>query len=388
TFGFPKTFQKPSVDDPQYSDNVPEIADLLDYPLSQDDLSYVHVVASYVRDAGKIRFSQPSGSDMNFVMDEILQLSQDVAGMKLESQIGILPLHLLDSNVARFRISDALPEHNRNALCKHAVSDFFESVWIHQPRNGLNQLTPFQASEQNQPIFQAKLEGIVTFLEQLARRPASRDLYQDYDFDRLRYRLGLIQTPGSIDAKGEARHQSLLWFNNNHVKTVSPEKVSETYILTAWETATACRSDEAAIALGAEIQKKYESRFSEISLARWVAPWLRKALRDRNLNAGLEKLSEAIQLDRSWRMSRELSQLLQWKAELISRLGNPEDAAQAWLQAIELEFSPPVMCLRAVIELENDSPKVAETLCRELILRFPDRHFCRVLLQNWLNQKF
>jgi hypothetical protein len=120
-----------------------------------------------------------------------------------------LPITLMDAAVWRIRLPAALDAATRSQLLREWVEHFYEHVWIRQPRRSLGTaqnaaLSPADSASgpaRTDVALQARLEGLVTFREQLALRPSMQHLYQGYPFDRLRRRLGLEpRDPSLIEA--------------------------------------------------------------------------------------------------------------------------------------------------------------------------------------------
>jgi hypothetical protein len=275
-----------------------------------------------------------------------------------------------------------MPAPRRDALVRAAVADFLESQWIHQPRHGLNGQTPLAASQNADLAMKARLEGLVQFAEQMARRPGSRPIYQDYDFDRLRYRLGLVQQPGKDDAKGETRHKALLWYNMGYIHTVPPASIAHEHLRTAWETATACTVDPLAITLGEQIQARHQPLFEQISVARWVAPMLRRDLRENALGQALEHLDEAIRLDGQYRSGSDHARLMLWKAQATSRLGTAEAAQKAWAEACAAPGALSIWQFDAVTELAEANQAIG----RDFAGRQPGTAFVGGLVRQYVEQ--
>lgn len=343
-------------------------ADLLDKPL-QEGPAAVTVMASVIATGGKLKISAPASAESGLFFRDLTQLLQWLTGDKIAVDHGVLNLSIIDASVARFKLPADLSPLRRDQLSKQAVADYFENQWIHQPRHGLNGMTPLAVSSESKAGWKARLEGLIGFQEQMARRPASRPIYQDYDFDRLRYRLGLIQQPSKDDTKGEALHQSLLWYHLGYVQSAAPAKMSEPHLITAWETATACTDDGLAIRLGDEMRNRNPLIFSEIPIGRWAAPYLRNFLKEGNLPGALDLLDHALTIDKKYREGWDQAKLLMWRGQAYSRLGSPSDAATAWIVACEHPDAPQIRRFDSItdlIEMEEAGTEVLSLCARWL----------------------
>ena len=365
-------------------------ADLLKRPLKASDECPVPVAASAIVNGPVVRFSAPaspeSGAFFRELADQVKFLSDQDAGYPQVS-VGVLPLTMLDAAAARFRVSPDPPEARRNAIVKAATADFFERQWIGFPRVGLGGRTPLAASREASPTLRAKLEGIVQFQEQLARRPACQALYQDYDFDRLRYRLGLTTPPGKDDAKGEARHKALSLYDLNAVKTMAPEALSDDDLAVAWATASAGQDDLLAIRLGQALRDRGDAALGRVSLSVWAAPFLRRCLADGRFDEGLALLEFAIELDQRSKDGSETADLLVWKAQLATRSGDAERASAFWKDACAHTDAPPIRAYEAVIELwtlpEGTGPA---TTFAKAMTQSVDNAYVRALLSRAIDE--
>jgi hypothetical protein len=64
---------------------------------------------------------------------------------------------------------------------------FFEETWIHRPLKALSNIPPVDAA--GQPTLRKKLLGVIQFIQECAQATPTRD----YDFNRLRRKLGLLE---------------------------------------------------------------------------------------------------------------------------------------------------------------------------------------------------
>jgi hypothetical protein len=318
------------------------------------DDRFVRILASVVEVGEVTRFSAPAGPSSGLFFRELTDQCRFLQGgdnpPRLE--VTVLPIALLDAAVFRFRLpTDTAPE-NRDRLTREAVADYFESEWIEQPRYGLNRRTPIQAAAEPSAALRAQLEGIVHFQEQLANRPGRQALYGNYDFDRLRYRLGLTSPPGKDDVKGEACHKALSLYDPSFIRTVRPESLKPEEVPIAWKTAADVHNDPKAIEFGTLLAERMPDVLAQISLETWVAPFLRRSLQGgSNAASDRAKLDFALKFDAEVNQGRETPKLLKWKAELASRLGDSAAASEAWKAACEHPGSPPINKYEAVVDL-------------------------------------
>ncbi|MBI1324569.1 hypothetical protein GC170_15485 [bacterium] len=329
-------------------------ADILDRPLGVADETLSAVTASVVSSDESARFSAPASPSAGLFFRELIDqwrfLEESHRPAKID--VTVLPIALLDAAVFRFRLPENLPESHKERLPLEGVAAYFESEWVEQPRYGLAGRTPLDASIDALPATKVRLEGIIHFLEQLAHRPGRQALYGNYDFDRLRYRLGLTSPPGKDDAKGEARHKALSLYDPNHVRRLKPEGLSPEDLAVAWETAFAVHDDDSALRLGAYIAETAPAALVGLSMADFVAPFLRRWLSEGpESDSGQKWLDFAMKTDAELHAGRDMHRLLEWKAELATRRGDAPAASLAWKAACEHPSAPPIFPYEAVIDM-------------------------------------
>ncbi len=329
-------------------------ADILDGSMQGADDSFVNVSASVVSSEGSARFSAPASPSSGIFFRELIDQWRFLEDSERPAKIDmtVLPIAMLDAAAFRFRLPDDLPESRKEHLTHDGVAAFFESEWVEQPRYGLAGRTPLDASIAMNSSTRARLEGIVQFLEQLARRPGRQSLYGNYDFDRLRYRLGLTSPPGKDDAKGEARHKALSLYDPNHVRSLKLEALSPEDLAVAWKTAFAVHDDTSALRIGTYVAEKSPAALANLSMADFVAPFLRRWLSEgTESDSGRVWLDFAMKTDVDLHGGRDMHRLLEWKAELATRRGDAVAAVLDWKAACEHPAAPPILAYEAVIDL-------------------------------------
>lgn len=361
-------------------------ADILDRPTRAVDETFIPVTASVVSSEGSARFSAPASPSAGLFFRELIDqwrfLEESERPAKID--VTVLPIAMLDAAAFRFRLPENLPDTLKERLTLEGVAAYFESEWIEQPRYGLAGRTPLDASTDTHPATRVRLEGIVQFLEQLARRPGRQALYGNYDFDRLRYRLGLTTPPGKDDAKGEARHKALSLYDPNHVRRLKPEGMSPEDLAIAWKTAFAVHDDATALRLGNYIAEQAPAALAGLSMADFVAPFLRRWLSEGpESDSGRAWLDFAMKTDTELHAGRDMHRLLEWKAELATRRGDAAAASLAWKAACEHPDAPPICPYEAVVDMWEmpDGPETALKFAADAISNSWDE-YVNALLQK------
>ncbi len=84
-----------------------------------------------------------------------------------------LPIAWADAALGTFQFPVGLDDDARARLARDAVEHYYENVWIHLPRLGLDGRTPLEAAR-GDVVARAKLAGVVDFRAQLARGRRTR----------------------------------------------------------------------------------------------------------------------------------------------------------------------------------------------------------------------
>ena len=165
-----------------------------------------------------------------------------------------LPLGLLDAAVWTFRLPRGLDDQEERRCTRDAVEHYFENLWIHVPRQGLDDRTPLEASlaaDSGDPIAKARLAAIVRIREQLGARAPTARLYQGYPFDRLRRRLGLAPNdPATIDP------EDLASMSGKDLGRLDPAALDDSRLAEAYQSASSLRDEAASDRFAAELRRR------------------------------------------------------------------------------------------------------------------------------------
>jgi len=148
------------------------------------------VMCSVLVQPNELRFSSPDPESLRRVETFLPMLRPDASCRPVQRLSSPLPLNMLDAAAWLTRLPVGLPEDQRRRLAQEALDDYYRNTWIHQPRQGLEGLTPALAAESSDPVIRVRLDAILTFREQVdARSPVGWPLGIHHDFDDLRRRL-------------------------------------------------------------------------------------------------------------------------------------------------------------------------------------------------------
>src|SRR5262249_52642268 len=145
------------------------------------------VLASVVSTPRLLRLSSPDPTGFAVLNDAPFARVAHVLGTARREKTP-LALAFADAALGTFKVPPGLDAAERAGLYRAVVERYYEDLWVHLPRVGLDGRTPLQAAAaaRGDAVARAKLAGVVRFREQLGERPGHAAVYQGYPFDRLR----------------------------------------------------------------------------------------------------------------------------------------------------------------------------------------------------------
>jgi tetratricopeptide (TPR) repeat protein len=222
------------------------------------------------------------------------------------------PVHAADKEEASRRID----EH---------IGRYFEETWIHRPLRSLNQVPPIDAA--GHPVLRKKLRGVITFLQSCA----ALGQVQNYDFDRLRRKLGLLEAapaatgqPADIGAMSAA-----------DLAAVPADNLSEDQLAQAYQ---------AALKLDA---RDLAGRFARALVSRppgagqpdrfpWYSHLVQLALAEGDTGAALDWINAGEKADGEQNGGRRHQEYELRRGQIHAKRGEPDQAQTVFERLIEL----------------------------------------------------
>ena len=231
----------------------------LDRPLPPPDASDLtaadlpRLLATVIASPSSLRLSSPDPLTLEVAQARLVDVFGDRA-LPFRREATPLPLGLLDAAVWTFRLPRGLDDQVQCRCTRDAVEHYFENLWIHAPRQGLDDRTPREASlavDSGDPIARAKLAAIVRIREQLGARSPTARLYQGYPFDRLRRRLGLTPNdPATVDPGDCAS------MGGKDLGRLDPATLDDPRLAEAYQSASSLRDESASGRFAAELVRR------------------------------------------------------------------------------------------------------------------------------------
>jgi tetratricopeptide (TPR) repeat protein len=333
----------------------------LDRPLGQPDsdrrlsaCDLPRVLANVLSTPPTLRLSSPDPRTLE-QLDPHLLRSVSESARPIHRSATPLALPFLDAAVWTFRLPPGLDDETRGQLSRAAVESYYENIWIHLPRQGLDGRTPLaagQAANSGDVVARIKLAAVVRLREQLGARPRTSSLYQGYPFDRLRRRLGLERND---HATVESEDCSCM--SGDELDRLDPRALDDGRLADAFESSAGLRVDARSALFAAELVCRRTSSLGRLGLPSVLAPLVREALRCHEPERALGWLDEARDLNGG----RDRSTLDTWKAEIHARAGEPAAALGIYRALIEHDPAPAARALDAAETLlDNGYPDLAQ----------------------------
>ncbi|MGE3822286.1 MAG: tetratricopeptide repeat protein [Isosphaeraceae bacterium] len=284
------------------------------------------VLATVIVAPGSFRLSTPDPAGLAALDDPPLA---EVAAILLEGRREATPLPLAwsDAAIGTFRFPEGVDESIKRTLARSAVEHYYENLWIHQPRHGLDGRTPLDASTGDAADL-AKLAGVVRFREQLGQRSTHAALYQGYPFDRLRRRLGLIGPADSavLDAA------DVTCMSGRELDALDGSELAGPRLVDAVASAQGLRDDSRVFRLARAWLRGRPEGFEGLDAGAVIASLVRHALREGSHGDALAILTQARELARDDPHSQRT--FMVWTAEILARAGRSAESLEIYREIL------------------------------------------------------
>ncbi len=316
-----------------------KVFEWLDRPLHSPDIpnqtradALPRVLAALILTPRLLRISSPEPSRL-LAFEDVPQFSEVFQILKsARREKAPLTLSQADAALGIYKIPMDLDPETKATLSRSVVETYYEDDWIHLPRVGLDGRSPLEASRAiagGDEIARAKLAGVVRFREQLGTRPNVTNVYQGYPFDRLRRRLGLIDSsgnPASLDASDTT------CMSEAELDRLDPSALDDATLADAFQSASAFRFDPGLAKFAAALASREIKAITGVNIAAVFAPLVREALREGEPGRALEWLDRGITMSPDAGLKRTF---IVWAAEVLARIGDPEGSLAAYLSLLD-----------------------------------------------------
>jgi tetratricopeptide (TPR) repeat protein len=287
-------------------------------------LGYVMVVQNLVRCWSPIK------EGLDKLREEVRQ--------KLNLAIGDAPV---GRNQATFQdiAAEALifpvrePAETARKRVQEHIQRHFEETWIHRPRRSLNGIAPVDAV--GHPVLRKKLLGVIRFLQDCS---AGGMIGSEYDFDRLRRKLGL--SPGAAPPAAESRAPAasaaapdIAAMGAAELSALKPEVLAEDQLEQAYQTAQRLDAGE----LATHFARALTARPPQAGKGDRFAPFsylIQQALREGRHDEALDFVNEGERLDCEHNEGRRRDDYELRRGQVHVKRGEPDQAADVFSRLI------------------------------------------------------
>jgi tetratricopeptide (TPR) repeat protein len=244
-----------------------------------------HLAGSLTIAGNLVQFTTPLKGPFERVREELRARLQLGLGELREGK-GPIAFHDVVAEALLFPVGGA-PGLSAERVREH-TQRYYEDKWAHQPRKVLGGLTPVDAA--GHAKLRKKLRGVIQFIQECA----APTVVGDYDFERLRRKLGLSApaapaapgaVPADISALGAAELAAL------PADALSDEQLEQAYQAAHRLSAEEVSAHFARALVGRPPQAGRTDRYP------WYSYLINKALKDGALDDALDTLNEAEKAD-------------------------------------------------------------------------------------------
>lgn len=228
-------------------------------------------------------------------------------------------------------------EDNAQRVLEH-VQKHYEETWIHRPRRALSGNTPLDAAAH--PTLRKHLRGVIQFIQDCAKG----GMIANYDFDRLRRKLGLLAPPSAIRSPLPAEHtggqraadsgQRIAEMGTAELAALSSTNLSDEQLEQAYQTAVKLDAEELAANFARQLIARPVSS-ERLDRFPWYSYLSQNALRSGDKDAALDYINEGEKADCEHNEGRRRNDYELRRGQVHVKRGEVEQAAEVFQRLIE-----------------------------------------------------
>lgn len=269
-----------------------------------------------------IRIWSPNKDQLNELTHELEQISEGaLADGVYQSNECQLQDVIIESVI--FPLS-AANEEEAKAEVETGYAKFYEDIWIHRPLRTLSSLSPLELA--SHPHKRKQLLGVIRFMESIAQSAG-----QNYDFDRLRRKLGLIQTTSNVTPGAE---QDITAMNAAELAALDRQTLSDEQLEQGYQTARKLDAGEIMIAfllslIERPVNAQKPDRFPYFQLL------AETAFRSGEYDLALQYVDKGTQQDNDANSSARQNDYDLWRGRIFAKQGDKDQATTVFKELIE-----------------------------------------------------
>jgi tetratricopeptide (TPR) repeat protein len=212
------------------------------------------------------------------------------------------------------------------------VEKHYEEAWIHKPRRALSGTTPVDAAAH--PTLRKHLRGVVQFIQDCARG----GMIANYDFDRLRRKLGLLDgaatTAAASQAKPQAATGDISSMGASELAALNAGNLSDEQLEQAYQAAVKLDAEELAANFARNLiaRPMHPERTDRFP---WYSYLAQYALRSGDKDAALDYINEGEKADCEHNEGRRRNDYELRRGQVHVKRGEVEQAAEVLQRLID-----------------------------------------------------
>jgi tetratricopeptide (TPR) repeat protein len=246
---------------------------------------------------------------------------------EIQERSGPVPFHEVVTEALIFPIGQVEPQEAARRILDHA-SRFYEETWIHRPRRSLNNIAPVDAA--GSPRLKRKLLGVIAFLQQCARG----GMLAEYDFDRLRRKLGLTTAAPAEAVAAPAPTTDVSAMGAGELAALKPETLADEQLEQAYQAAYRLDANElaahfAGVLVARPVQPSKPDRYPYFSFL------IQKALKEGAGEEALDRVNEGERIDCEFNGGKRRNEYELRRAQVHAGRGEVDAAQDVFQRLIE-----------------------------------------------------
>ncbi len=278
-------------------------------------------LAGYVTIVGPMFiYTSPRHEAYERVRDEVRQRLSVALGEMAER-----PMPIQFQDIVAEALLFPLVQRDDNAQRVHEhIENYYEEKWVHQPRHSLRGNTPVDAA--GHPKLRPVLRGVIRFIQDCAQGGA----VGQYDFDRLRRKLGLIGAP----AVAPGATPDIAGMGAAELGQLDTAQLSFDQLAQAYQTAHQLDAQELAGHFAQALvarppHAEHPDRFP------WYSYLTQRALQQGQLDAALDYINEGEKADCEQNEGRRRNDYELRRGQVHARRGEADAAEDVFRRLIE-----------------------------------------------------
>lgn len=221
----------------------------------------------------------------------------------------------------------ALDEESARRMVQEGFQRFYEDKWIHQPLKSLKGSAPVDAA--GHPVLRKKLLGVIKLLEECASHYAA----QPYEFDRLRRKLGLLQTDAPATSTPAEAPADLSSLSTAELAVLNVDQLSNDQLDQAHRAALKLDAQE----LASHFAQNLLARPAQSGQRDRYAPHnylVQRSLKEGNLDAALDLVDQGEKFDCEHNEGRRRNDYELRRGQVLTRRGEFDAARDTFERLI------------------------------------------------------